>query len=109
MAVRYEILNPTPIANTTVEKVFRDEVHKQYRIAPNEGYVLHDKGYDEEIIDPITLMPTGEIKLGYRTTKATCAASYDFIANPNEYYAVPRDSVPSDQIYGVGDNNHEIM
>lgn len=109
MAVRYEIVNPTPIANATVERVFRDEVHKQYRITPNEGYVLHDKAYDEEVIDPDTIEPTGEIKLGYRTTSATCAASYNFIANPKEYYAVPIDSVPADQIYGVGGNDHEVM
>lgn len=108
MAVRYEDFSPSFIANTTMQKVFVNEVHKQYRITPNEGYVLHDKSYDEEVIDPATMLPTGEIKLGYRTYPATCAASYDFVSNTREFYAVPRDSVPADQIYGVGDNDHEI-
>lgn len=108
MAVRYEDFSPTLIANTTMQKVFVNEVHKQYRITPNEGYVLHDTSYDEVVRDPLTLEPTGEIKLGYRTTSATCAATYDFVENSREFYAVLREGIPADQIYGVGGNDHEI-
>lgn len=32
----------------------------------------------------------------------------DFVANPREFYTVPESSVPADQIFGGGGNNHEI-
>lgn len=110
MTFTYEDLNPTLVENTIMQKVFVDGVHEKYTIKPIEGYVLHDKRMDEEVIDPVTMMPTGEVRLGYRTAQASCNASYDFTVNPWEFYAVPRESVPADQIYGVGGNNeHEVM
>lgn len=105
-----EIVNPTLIPNTTMQKyIDNDGVFRAYYITPNEGYVLHDKSYDEEVIDEVTLQPTGEIKLGYRTSTASCGANYDFVANPREFYTVPITDVPADQIYGGGDNDHEVM
>lgn len=104
-----EPVTPSLIENTTMEKGINGEgEHKTYLITPVDGYVLHDKGYDTPVLDPITYEETGEIKLGYRTSTASCAASYDFTANPREFYAVPADSVPADQIFGGG-NDHEVM
>lgn len=109
MIITYEDLTPALVENTTMQKVFVDGVHEKYTIKPIDGYVLHDKRADETVIDPITMMPTDEIRLKYRTAQASCPASYDFAVNPWEFYAVPRESVPEDQIFGGGNNDHEAI
>lgn len=98
---------PTPIENTSVVKGFVDGIHRAYEITPNDGYVLHDKGRDWTEIDPETEEEV--LKLGFTAGYASCAASYDFVANPREFYAVLATSVPADQIFGVGNNDHEVM
>lgn len=112
MIITYEDVNPSLIENTTMQKVLRDGVHSTYYIAPADGYVLHDKTYDTIVIDPVTGEETDEVILGYRTSTASCAASYDFTANPREFYAVPEDQAPeptrldrmeAQAIYGVDD------
>lgn len=109
MAWNFETMSTPLIENTTMRKGYNENnEHKVYEITPNSGYVLHDKNYDEEIINPETYEPTGEIKLGYRRSTASCAASYDFTANPREFYTVLESSVPADQIYG-GDTKPEVM
>lgn len=106
----YEDLIPTLIPNTTMQKGINGEgVHKTYRITPVEGYVLHDKNYDVPVLDPVTNEETGEVVLGYRTSTASCGASYDFVANPREFYTLPQSDVPADQIFGGGDNDHETI
>lgn len=98
-----ELVTPTLIENTTMYKYLNSEgIHKTYRITPNDGYVLHDKSRDW------TDLETEELKLGYTTGTASCAANYDFTVNPREFYAVPENSVPADQIFGGG-NDHEVM
>ena len=97
---------PSLIANTTMTRNFKDGVAMTYSIRPVDGYVLHDKAadwteLDEETGDEIT-------KLGYTRGEASCAVSYNFVTNPREFYAVPEDSVPADQIFGAG-NDHEVM
>ena len=105
--ITYEDVIPSMIPNTIMQKVFRDGVHQVYRLAPIDGYILHDAGRDWTEFDPIT----GEEVLyqGYTTGSTSCAANYDFVANPREFYAVPADSVPADQIFGGVNNDHEIM
>lgn len=73
------------IENTTMQKVFRDGVHCQYYISPVDGYVLHDKRNDWTDED----RETGEeiTHLGYTGGIVSCAASYDFVKNPWEFYA----------------------
>lgn len=105
--ITYEDMN-TLIENTTMQKIFRDGVHRQYRISPVDSYVLHDKRNDWTEEDPETLEE--RTVLGYVSGSTTCPASYDFVTNPWEFYAVPEDSVPADHIFGGGGNNdHEIM
>ena len=93
MAITYENVTPTLIANTTMKKVLDDGVHKTYYITPNEGYVLHDNTYDYTDQD-------GNAFLGYRETTAVCGASYDFAVNPRKFYAVleseAEENVPID-------------
>ena len=102
MASRYEDLTPSMIENATMQKVTTENgVLIGYTITPNDGYVLHDKGMDEPVYDEETGDPTGEVRLGYRRTTASCGANYDFVVNPREFYAVPENSVPADQIFGI--------
>ena len=105
--ITYEEVNPTLIENTTMRKLLRDGVHQAYYISPAGDYVLHDNALDWTDIDP----ETGEEVLfrGYTGGMASCAANYNFVANPREFYAVPENEVPADQIFGGGDNNHEVM
>lgn len=95
--ITYEEITPTMIPNTTMEKLFRDGIHRQYRITPNEGYVLHNNVRDWTNVDE----ETGEEKLylGYSKSMSTCPANYDFAENSREFYAVPVDSVPAEQIF----------
>ena len=100
---------PSLIENTVMSLTYKDGVPSTYNIAPASGYVLHDKNYDMPVFDMDTMTETGEYILGYRTSAASCAANYDFTANPREFYAVPENDVPADQIFGGGGNNdHEI-
>lgn len=101
MAYTYENVIPSLIENTDMQKRLRDGVHSTYLIIPVIGYVLHDSKRD-------TTDANGDIVCGYTTGTATVAATYDFISNPRELYAVPADSVPPDQIFGGG-GNHEVM
>ena len=92
-----EEVTPSPIENATVCKGIVDGVHRQYEIAPNEGYVLHNNVRDWTHIDA----ETGEETFyrGYSRSGSSVPASYDFSENPNELYAVPADSVPAEQIF----------
>ena len=105
--ITHEDVNPTLLANTTMQKRLFDGVAKQYLITPNDGYVLHDNRYDVPVFDEITGEETGEVILGYRTSTASCTIA-QFNANTYEFYAVPIDEVPENQIYGNG-NNTEVM
>ena len=107
MAFSYVDVNPTLIPNTTMQKRLLDGVDYQYLITANDGYVLHDQKRDWTETDPDT---EEEILVrGYTRGTATCAANYDFTANPREFYAVLENTVPENQIFGGGDNDHEVM
>lgn len=107
--VTYEVVTPTPIENVTVTKVFSDGVHKIYRLKAVDGYVLHDNRYDYYAFDEESGMPSTEVTLGYTGGTVSANARYDFTANPYEFYAVLRTSVPENQIFGGVDNDHEVM
>lgn len=98
---------PSLIENTTMQLRVVNDTPRSYWITPVSGYVLHDNAFDDAVVDDDGNL-TGEVVLGYRTSTATCGANYDFTANPREFYAVPADSVPADQIFG-GNNDHEAM
>lgn len=107
MAYTYEEINPTLIENTTMQKMLLNGVHRTYVIQANEGFVLHDKALDGEIVDDMTGEVLG-ITLGYTRGSVSCAASYNFTTNTREFYAVPENEVPADQIFGNADQP-EIM
>lgn len=110
MAYTYENVNPTLIENTTMQKRLLNGIHRSYTINANEGYILHDKTYDEIAVDEETFEETGEIILGFRppSSTATVAASYDFTVNPREFYAILEDDLPEGAVIYSNDN-HEIM
>ena len=95
--VTYEEITHTLIPNTTTGKMFRDGVHRQYRITPIDGYVLHNNVRDWTERNEETGEET--LYLGCSTSYASVPANYDFNENPNELYAVPADSVPAEQIF----------
>jgi hypothetical protein len=110
MAYTYEDVNPTLIANTTMKKRLRDGVPTTYTINANEGYILHDKGFDMPIFDEDG-NETGEVTLGFRPPESTASVpvSYDFTANPREFYAILETELPEGaEIFGNG-NDHEVM
>lgn len=99
----YEDVIPTLIENTTMTRTLKDGAPYMYRISPVSGYVLHDNRGNW--IDPYTHVEYE----AYFSGTCTCNAAYDFTANPREFYAVPADSVPADQIFGRVDDNNEVM
>lgn len=95
------------IANTTMEKyVDNNNVERGYTIAPIEGYVLHDSRKDWTDIDQET---NEEIIFeGFASGSVSVPITYDFEANPFNLYTKLASEVPSDQIFGGG-NNEEVM
>ena len=91
MEFTYETIEPSLIPNTTMVKSLFNGVPRSYRITPNENYVLHDNASDwtetdEETGAQITY-------LGYTRGTVSCSATYDFEANPREFYAVEEHNV----------------
>lgn len=108
MAYTYEDVIPSLIPNTTMFMRLRDGVPTTYSISPVDGYVLHDNMGCWTEIDEMTGDET--VKHAFYCGSCTCPVSYDFVANPREFYAVPGNTVPENQIFGGGGNNgHEIM
>lgn len=106
----YTEVNPTLIANTTMLKRLVDGVEKNYLIEPIDGYVLHDAGMDTYLEYDEEGNPIGDPILGYRTSRASVPITYDFTANPRQFYAVPETDVPADQIFGgVTQPEPEVM
>lgn len=101
----------TPVfENTTMQEYYNSaNVLRGYRIYPCEGYVLHTNSYDTPVIDEETMEETGEILLGYTRGDIMVGYNYNFETNPFEIYAVLESEVPAEQIFGGGDNDHEVM
>lgn len=93
MIITYEDVNPALIENTTMKKKLLDGIFKVYTVKANDGYILHDNKCDIPEYDEETWEETGKIILGFRpsTYTATCAANYDFTANPRGFYAIPQN------------------
>lgn len=125
MTITYEEVTPALIPNTTMQKMLTDGVHKTYRIQAVKGYVLHDNRIDD-------IAPEGNVVLNFKTGSTTVSASYDFTVVTNgtftytdengvrqsiivqkigeyEFYTLPEDVVPSNQIFGGGNSDHEVM
>lgn len=58
------------------------------------------------IIDEVTNKEV--LVLGFRTVTTTVTASYDFIANPREFYVILEDELPEGAVIYSGDNHETI-
>lgn len=94
------------IENTTMEQYVNNSgVALTYVIAPIEGYVLHDNRKDFTILDE----NDEEIPVeGFASGSVSVPISYDFTVNPYNLYTKLASGVPSDQIFGGGDNHETI-
>lgn len=99
-----EIATDITYPNITVYRLFKDGVHYAYEVYTNEGYVMYDTTANDVELDPDTME---EIPVTYYYTNVGMPASYNW-ANFT-WVAVPRDSVDENYIFGVGDDNHEVM
>ena len=101
-------IDVTPIIKNTTMKIYvdGDGVQRIYRIAPIDGYVLHDNRKDWTDID----QETNEEVLfeGFASGSVSVPISYDFEANPFNLYTKLASEVPADQIFG-GNNEQEVM
>lgn len=104
MVITYAPETDIVLDNITIERKYHDGVHKGYRLTANEGYVLHSPSLDAQIEDPMT----GETVLEqyyYRQCFITVAQP----VSTWDWHAVLESSVPADQIFGGGNNDHEVM
>lgn len=103
MATTFENVTPSLIPNATMKKRFVDDVHKNYQITPNEGYVLHDNASEFE--------DNGQIIYQFATGMCSCGASYDFdntttilghtAYGERQFFAMPVDEIPNNAVvYG---------
>lgn len=97
MTFKYEDIE-TKISNTTMQKRILNDSEITYCIAPNEGYLLHDKLYDEPVIGEVAMEETGRVILGFRKSTATVPVSYDFELNPRQFYAVLEAEKPTEPV-----------
>lgn len=58
------------------------------------------------IIDEVTNKEV--LVLGFRTVTTTVTASYDFTANPREFYVILEDELPEGAVIYSGDNHETI-
>lgn len=121
----------SPVPNTTLLEKLRDGVLYCYVIAPTEGYLLHDKDLDVPECDDMGMV-TGNIIPWFTGGTTTVLKNYDYsvttqgeykytdengneitipvtMIGAREFYTVPSNVVPSDQVLGGGDNDHEVM
>lgn len=121
----------SPVPNTTLLERLRDGELYSYVIAPTEGYLLHDKTLDVPECDGMG-METGNIIPWFTGGTTNMRADYDFttttrgeyaytdengmeitlsvtMIGEREFYTVPSNVVPSDQVLGGGDNDHEAI
>ena len=102
----------TPYFENTTQQAFyiNENQLRAYYITPMEGYVLHDKALDMPEYFEGTTEETGNIILGYTTGTISVGYNYNFEENPREIYAVLRETIPDNQIFGGGDDKeHEVM
>lgn len=98
MSFRYENVMPSLIENTTMQKRILNDSEITYCIKPNEGYLLHDKLYDEPVMDEVTMEETGKAILGFRKSTATVPVGYDFQLNSRQFYAILETEKPTEPV-----------
>lgn len=121
----------SPVPNTTLLEKLRDGVLYYYEIKAESGYLLHDRDldiydYDDdgnqtELLETWFTGGGTSVRLDYDYTTTT-QGEYKYtdengmeitmpvtMIGEREFYTVPSNVVPSDQVLGGGDNDHETM
>ena len=129
MAIGYGEYITSPVPNTTLREVLMNGNLYVYHIQAESGYFLHDKDldiydYDEDgnqtgLIETWLTCGTTSVRLDYDFTTTT-QGTYTYtdengmeitipvtMIGEREFYTVPSNMVPYDQILGGGGNNHE--
>lgn len=103
----YEPVTPI-VPNTTMRKYINSAgTWLTLRVAPVDGYVLHDSAYDVTLTDEEGNVTS--VELGYRRTEASVAAAYDFtttqetdingntvtVYGERKFYTLPESDVPT--------------
>ena len=98
-----EIATDYNFPNLTVYRKYRDGVHYAWRVTPNDGYVMYDTNANDVEYDE----NGNEYSVIYYYT------SLDRPLNANwsnfSWVAVLRSSVDENYIFGLPDNDHEVM
>lgn len=122
----------SPVPNTSLQELLINGVLKGYEIKAENGYLLHDKDLDMPEYDENLGMETGNIipwftgggtsvRLDYDYTTTT-AGTYTYtdengnevtlnvtMIGAREFYTVPSNIVPSDQVLGGNDNERKVI
>jgi hypothetical protein len=130
MAIGYGEYITSPVPNTTLREVLMNGNLYVYHIQAESGYLLHDKDLDMPEYDENLGMETGNIIPWFTGGTTSVRLDYDFttttqgtytytddngmeiiipvtMIGEREFYIVPSNIVPYDQILGGGGNNHE--
>ena len=90
--------------NFTVKQRLRDGVLKGYRVVPNEGYVFYDTTEEHFELDPETMIETPVI---HYYTEMDFPITYNW--GNFSLVAVLRSTVDENYIFGLPENEHEVM
>ncbi len=99
-----EVTTEYTFPNITLYKLLKDGVQYAWEIRPIEGYVMYDTRDENYELDPET---QEEIPVTYYYTVAGLPLRYDFANFP--WVAVLRNSVDENYIFGLPENEHEII
>lgn len=102
--IEYVLATEYNYPNIEIYRRMVDGVQNGWKIATVEDYVMYDTTANDMEHDPET---DEYVPVTYYLTVAHKPQNYNW--NNFHYVAVPRDSVDENYIFGVGDNNHEIM
>lgn len=99
-----EIATDFSFPNITIYKLLLDGEQYAWEAQANDGYVFYnvnanDTEWNEELQE--------DVPVTYYYTIKGLPLRFNFANFP--WVAVPRDSVDENYIFGVGDNNHEVM
>ena len=100
----YELATEYNYPNINTYRRYADGVLNGWKFETQEGYVMYNPNEENYELD----LETGlEVRVNYYYTQYNASFRY----NPDNfpYIAVPRDSVDENYIFGVGDNDHEVM
>lgn len=99
-----EIATEYNYPNLTILKLLEDGVQYAWRIVPNEGYVIYDVNGEYYETDPETME---EVPVMYYYVSWDLPLRYNFA---NFHWAAKlRSEVDENYIFGVSDNDHEVM